>query len=52
MTVGDLLGAAAAQFAAAGIDGAMREARLLLQAAAGIPIATQIAFPCPGRWNQ
>ena len=45
MTIGDLLGAAAARLAAAGIDGAMREARLLLQAAAGIPISTQIAFP-------
>jgi release factor glutamine methyltransferase len=45
VTVGDLLSAAAARLAAAGIDGAVREARLLLQAAAGIPIATQIAFP-------
>jgi release factor glutamine methyltransferase len=45
VTIGALLGAAAARLAAAGIDGAVREARLLLQAAAGIPIATQIAFP-------
>ena len=45
MTIGDLLSAAAARLAAAGIDGAVREARLLLQAAAGIPIAIQIAFP-------
>jgi release factor glutamine methyltransferase len=45
VTIGDLLTAAAARLAAAGIDGAMREARLLLQAAAGIPISTQIAFP-------
>jgi release factor glutamine methyltransferase len=45
VTIGDLLGAAAAQLAAVGIDGAMREARLLLQAAAGVPISAQIAFP-------
>jgi release factor glutamine methyltransferase len=45
VTIGDLLSAAAARLAAAGIDGAVREARLLLQAAAGIPVATQIAFP-------
>ncbi|MBA4097103.1 MAG: peptide chain release factor N(5)-glutamine methyltransferase [Rhodospirillum sp.] len=45
MTIGDLLGAAATRLATAGIDGAVREARLLLQAAVGIPIATQIAFP-------
>lgn len=45
MIIGDLLSAAAARLAAAGIDGAMREARLLLQAASDIPIATQIAFP-------
>jgi release factor glutamine methyltransferase len=45
VTIGALLSAAAARLAAAGIDGAMREARLLLQAAAGIPIAIQIAFP-------
>jgi release factor glutamine methyltransferase len=45
VTLGDLLKDGAARLAAAGIDGAMREARLLLQAAAEIPIATQIAFP-------
>ncbi|MEZ5830066.1 MAG: peptide chain release factor N(5)-glutamine methyltransferase [Dongiaceae bacterium] len=45
MTTGDLLKAAAAQLAGAGIDGALREARLLLLEAAGVPIATQIAFP-------
>lgn len=45
MTLGDLLKEGAARLAAAGIDGAAREARLLLQAAAEIPIATQIAFP-------
>jgi release factor glutamine methyltransferase len=45
VTIGDLLSAAAARLAAAGVEGAVREARLLLQASAGIPIATQIAFP-------
>ena len=45
MTIGDLLSAASVRLAAAGIDGAVREARMLLQAAADIPIATQIAFP-------
>jgi release factor glutamine methyltransferase len=40
-----LLAGASARLAAAGIDGSMREARLLLQAAADIPIATQVAFP-------
>jgi release factor glutamine methyltransferase len=45
VTIGDLLGSGAARLAAAGIDGPVREARLLLQAAAGIPIATQMAFP-------
>jgi release factor glutamine methyltransferase len=45
VTIGDLLSAAAARLTAAGIDGGVREARLMLQAAAGIPIATQIAFP-------
>lgn len=45
MTIGDLIKASAARLAEAGIDGAQREARLLLQAAADIPIATQIAFP-------
>jgi release factor glutamine methyltransferase len=45
VTIGDLLKDSAARLAAAGIDGAVREVRLLLQAAAGIPIATQIAFP-------
>lgn len=45
MTLGDLLKYGAARLAAAGIDGAAREVRLLLQAAAEIPIATQIAFP-------
>jgi release factor glutamine methyltransferase len=45
VTLGDLLKDGAARLAAAGIDGAMREARLLLQAAAEIPVATQIAFP-------
>ena len=45
MTLGDLLKDGAARLATAGIDGAAREVRLLLQAAAGIPVATQIAFP-------
>jgi release factor glutamine methyltransferase len=45
VTLGDLLKDGAARLARAGIDGAAREVRLLLQAAAGIPIATQIAFP-------
>ena len=45
MTFGDLLKNGAARLANAGIDGAAREVRLLLQAATGIPIATQIAFP-------
>lgn len=45
MTVGDLLKDGAARLAKVGIDGAAREVRLLLQAAAGIPISTQIAFP-------
>ena len=45
MTIGDLLKEAAARLAEAGIDGGLREARLLLQAAADIPVATQIAFP-------
>ena len=45
MTLGDLLTDGAVRLAKAGIDGAAREVRLLLQAAAGIPIATQIAFP-------
>ena len=45
MTLDDLLKDGAARLAKAGIDGAVREVRLLLQAGAGIPIATQIAFP-------
>jgi release factor glutamine methyltransferase len=45
VTIGDLLKGGAARLATAGIDGAAREVRLLLQAAAGIPISTQIAFP-------
>jgi release factor glutamine methyltransferase len=45
VTVGDLLKDGAARLAKVGIDGAARESRLLLQAAAGIPISTQIAFP-------
>lgn len=45
MTLGDLLKDGAARLAKARIDGAAREVRLLVQAAAGIPIATQIAFP-------
>lgn len=45
MTIGDLLKDGAARLAKAGIDGAAREVRLLLQAAAGVPISTQIAFP-------
>jgi len=43
--IGDLLKQAAQRLAAAGIDGALREARLLLDAACRVPIATQIAFP-------
>jgi release factor glutamine methyltransferase len=43
--IDDLLKHAAARLAEAGIDGAAREARLLLQEAAGIPVASQIAFP-------
>ncbi len=45
MTISVLLRQAAARLAEAGIDGAPREVRLLLQAAAGLPIATQVAFP-------
>ena len=45
MIIGDLLKEAAARLAEAGIDGGLREARLLLQAAADIPVASQIAFP-------
>ncbi len=45
MTLGDLLKDGAARLANVGIDGAARESRLLLQAASGIPISTQIAFP-------
>lgn len=45
MTIGELLKEAAARLAEAGIDGALREARLLLQEAAAIPIAIQVAFP-------
>jgi release factor glutamine methyltransferase len=40
-----LLREATARLAEAGIDGAAREARLLLQEAAGLPLATQVAFP-------
>lgn len=45
MRIGDLLKDGVALLASAGIDGAAREVRLLLQATAGVPIATQIAFP-------
>ncbi|MGH6892871.1 MAG: peptide chain release factor N(5)-glutamine methyltransferase [Dongiaceae bacterium] len=45
MRTSTLLNAAAARLAEAGIDGAPREARLLLQAAADMPVATQVAFP-------
>lgn len=45
MTIRDLLQESAARLAEAGIEGALREARLLLQAAANIPVATQVAFP-------
>jgi release factor glutamine methyltransferase len=45
VTIGALLKDGAARLAQAGIDGAARESRLLLQAASGIPISTQIAFP-------
>ena len=45
MRIDALLREATARLAEAGIDGAAREARLLLQAAADLPIATQIAFP-------
>jgi release factor glutamine methyltransferase len=43
--IGDLLKEAAQRLGAAGIDGALREARLLLEAASQVPSATQIAFP-------
>jgi release factor glutamine methyltransferase len=43
--IGDLLKDGAARLAIVGIDGAARDVRLLLQAAAEIPISTQIAFP-------
>ena len=42
--IATLLGRATAALTARGIDGAGREARLLLQHAAAIPVATQIAF--------
>jgi release factor glutamine methyltransferase len=45
VTIGDLLKVGTARLAKVGIDGAARDVRLLLQAAAGIPISTQIAFP-------
>jgi release factor glutamine methyltransferase len=45
VTIGDLLREAAPRLAAAGIDGARRETRLLLEAACQVPVATQIAFP-------
>jgi release factor glutamine methyltransferase len=45
VTLGDLLKGGAARLAAAGIEGAAREVRLLVQAAADVPVATQIAFP-------
>ena len=45
MRIGALLAEAASRLADAGIDGAPREARLLLQEAAGVPVATQVAFP-------
>lgn len=45
MKIGAVLAGASARLAAAGIDGPMREARLLLQAAGAIPVATQLAFP-------
>lgn len=40
-----LLGEAQQRLALAGVEGPLRDARLLLQAAGDIPIATQIAFP-------
>jgi release factor glutamine methyltransferase len=40
-----LLKDATSRLAEAGIEGAAREARLLIQAAADLPIATQIAYP-------
>lgn len=45
MRTSDLLKEAAQRLAEAGIAGALREARLLLQAAGDIPVATQVAFP-------
>ncbi|HWT96728.1 MAG TPA: peptide chain release factor N(5)-glutamine methyltransferase [Terriglobales bacterium] len=42
--IASLLARASSVLAAAGIDGAGREARLILQHAAAIPVATQIAF--------
>jgi release factor glutamine methyltransferase len=45
VTIGDLLKVAVRRLAEAGIEGAPREARLLLQAAADVRVATQIAFP-------
>jgi release factor glutamine methyltransferase len=45
VTIGELLKHAAQRLAAAGVEAALREARLLLDAACHVPIATQIAFP-------
>jgi release factor glutamine methyltransferase len=45
VTIGDLLKDAAARLAEARIDGAAREARLLLQAAGDVPLAAQMAYP-------
>ena len=44
LEIANLLGQAAGRLSAAGIEGAPREARLLLEHVAAIPIATQIAF--------
>jgi len=43
--IGALLAEAASRLSDAGIEGAPREARLLLQEAAGVPLAMQVAFP-------
>lgn len=40
-----LLGEAQQRLALAGVEGPLRDARLLLQVAADVPIATQIAYP-------
>jgi release factor glutamine methyltransferase len=43
--IGAVLREAGRKLAAAGVEDAPRDARLMLQAAAGIPLATQVAFP-------